>query len=157
MEEPFLTSTDGTSTSTFATSMFVDHWTHEANEGRFEVHILGFHLAGIPTYILPGELAISHALWGDLPRPLYPDALRRTGPPSGWDGRTESLTTPTIGQSRPTRLAAQGDWRRLPFRVLTLAWPIEASGRSTRSEWSNGRTSPVSTGDSQASVRQRQT
>ena len=35
----------------------VEHWTREANEGRFEVHILGFHLAGIPTYMFPGELA----------------------------------------------------------------------------------------------------
>ena len=34
----------------------VEHWTQEAIEGRFEVHILGFHLAGIPTYMLPGEL-----------------------------------------------------------------------------------------------------
>ena len=67
---------------------FVEHWTHAANEGRFEVHILGFHLAGIPTYMLPGELAISKTLRGDLPRPLYPDALRSTAPPF-WLGRAE--------------------------------------------------------------------
>jgi Polymerase beta, Nucleotidyltransferase len=64
----------------------VEHWTHEADEGRFEVHLLGFHLAGIPTYMLPGELAGSQALWGDPPRPKYPDALRESAPPF-WLGR----------------------------------------------------------------------
>jgi predicted nucleotidyltransferase len=58
----------------------VEHWTAEAEAGRFEIHILGFHLAGIPTYMLPGELAVSRALWGDLPRPDYPAALRRRAP-----------------------------------------------------------------------------
>jgi predicted nucleotidyltransferase len=61
----------------------VEHWSAEAVEGRFEVHILGFHLAGIPTYMLPGELAIGRTLWGDLPRPRYPEALRRSAP-SAW-------------------------------------------------------------------------
>jgi predicted nucleotidyltransferase len=64
----------------------VEHWTREANEGRFDVHILGFHLAGIPTYMLPGELAGSRDLWGDLQRPGYPDALRKSAPPF-WLGR----------------------------------------------------------------------
>lgn len=58
----------------------VDHWVQEAIEGRFEVHMLGFHLAGIPTYMLPGELAVSRTLWGDLDRPNYPDALRQNAP-----------------------------------------------------------------------------
>ena len=61
----------------------VEHWTHEANEGRFEVHILGFHLAGIPTYMLPGELATSLALLGDLARPRDLDALQGRLRPSG--------------------------------------------------------------------------
>jgi predicted nucleotidyltransferase len=64
----------------------VEHWTREANEGRFDVHILGFHLAGIPTYMLPGELATSRNLWGYLARPDYPDALRKSAPPI-WLGR----------------------------------------------------------------------
>jgi hypothetical protein len=64
----------------------VEHWTREANEGRFEVHILGFHLAGIPTYMLPGELAGSRDLWGELPRPSYPEALRKSAP-AAWLAR----------------------------------------------------------------------
>jgi hypothetical protein len=64
----------------------VEHWTQEAVQGRFEVHILGFHLAGIPTYMLPGELAGGQTLWGELPRPDYPAALRASAPPF-WLGR----------------------------------------------------------------------
>ncbi len=66
----------------------VEHWTREANEGRFDVHILAFHLAGIPTYMLPGELAGSRVLWGVLPRPGFPDALRKSAPPF-WLGRAK--------------------------------------------------------------------
>jgi predicted nucleotidyltransferase len=69
----------------------VEHWTDEANEGRFAVHILGFHLAGIPTYMLPGELAGSRTLWGDLPRPNYPDALRKSAPPFWLDRANREL------------------------------------------------------------------
>jgi predicted nucleotidyltransferase len=69
----------------------VEHWTREANEGRFEVHILGFHLAGIPTYMLPGELAGNQPLWGDHPRPEYPSALRRSAPPFWLDRAAREL------------------------------------------------------------------
>ena len=66
----------------------VEHWTREAEAGRFEVHILGFHSAGIPTYMLPGELAISRTLFGALPRPEYPAALRRSAP-AAWLSRAD--------------------------------------------------------------------
>ena len=36
--------------------------------------------------MLPGELAGSRDLWGALPRPGYPDALRKSAPPV-WLGR----------------------------------------------------------------------
>ena len=36
--------------------------------------------------MLPGELAGSHDLWGELPRPDYPEALRKSAPPA-WLGR----------------------------------------------------------------------
>jgi predicted nucleotidyltransferase len=64
----------------------VEHWTKEAAEGRFEVYQLGFHLAGIPTYTLPGELAINRVLWGQVERPEYPRALREHAP-EFWLGR----------------------------------------------------------------------
>ena len=105
----------------------VEHWTHEAIEGRCEVHILGFHLAGIPTYMLPGELAISQSLWGDLPRPHYPDALRRTAPPF-WLGRAKrelDYTNHWAASSNPincagalARAVLQGAHARLAHRGI---------------------------------------
>jgi predicted nucleotidyltransferase len=56
----------------------VEHWVAEAEQGRFAVERLPFYLAGIPTYVVVGELAISQVLSGRLPRPAYPSALRRT-------------------------------------------------------------------------------
>ncbi|MFB6643013.1 nucleotidyltransferase domain-containing protein [Streptomyces chartreusis] len=51
----------------------------EAEEGRFRVEPLLFHLAGIPSYLVVAELAINQVLRGNLPRPAnYPQKLRRT-------------------------------------------------------------------------------
>lgn len=51
----------------------------EAEEGRFHVEPLLFHLAGIPSYLLVAEPAINQVLRGDLPRPAaYPEKLRTT-------------------------------------------------------------------------------
>jgi hypothetical protein len=58
----------------------VEHWTDEARRGHFEVHILGFHLAGIPTYMLAGEVATNRALWGELDPVGFPDALQASAP-----------------------------------------------------------------------------
>jgi hypothetical protein len=48
----------------------------EAEQGRFRVERLPFYLAGIPTYVVVGELAIAKVLVGALPRPEFPAALR---------------------------------------------------------------------------------
>lgn len=56
----------------------VAHWTAEAERGRFEIQRLLFYAAGIPTYVLAAELALSHVLLGDLPRPAYPEPLRHS-------------------------------------------------------------------------------
>ncbi|WP_420076180.1 nucleotidyltransferase domain-containing protein [Streptomyces sp. JL3001] len=51
----------------------------EAEEGRFRVEPLMFHLAGIPSYLVVAELAINQVLRGDLPTPAhYPQKLLRT-------------------------------------------------------------------------------
>jgi hypothetical protein len=39
-----------------------------------------FHLAGIPSYLVLAELAMSHVLRGKLPTPDYPAALRERAP-----------------------------------------------------------------------------
>jgi len=50
----------------------------QAREGLFDIERLMFHLAGVPTYLVVAELAVNRVLFGELPRPSYPDALRRT-------------------------------------------------------------------------------
>lgn len=70
----------------------VDHWTREAEHGRFEVHILGFHLAGIPTYMLAGEVATNVALWGELTPIEYPDALQSAAPAKWLDRARAELS-----------------------------------------------------------------
>jgi hypothetical protein len=55
----------------------VAHHLAEAQQGRFKVERLAFYLAGIPTYVVVGELAIARVLVGELPRPGFPPPLRR--------------------------------------------------------------------------------
>ncbi|MDF2265535.1 nucleotidyltransferase domain-containing protein [Streptomyces coacervatus] len=55
----------------------VEHELAEAEEGRFRVEPLLFHLAGIPSYLVVAELAINRVLRGEAPRPTaYPEKLR---------------------------------------------------------------------------------
>ena len=128
----------------------VGHWTREANEGRFEVHILGFHLAGIPTYMLPGELAISRNLWGYLERPDYPDALRKSAPPF-WLGRANreldyaaywatsanpiscaGALAKVLLQGAHARLAHRGVWALNEKRMVQWADLTDLYGRFAR-------------------------
>ncbi|MGH2961864.1 MAG: nucleotidyltransferase domain-containing protein, partial [Solirubrobacterales bacterium] len=56
----------------------VEHWVAEAVEGRYERDEVEGWVAGMPTYLLAGELATAEALAGELPRPDFPDALRKS-------------------------------------------------------------------------------
>lgn len=67
----------------------IEHELTEAQAGRFRIEPLMFHLAGIPSYLVVGELAINRILRGSLPSPDYPAALRETAP-DVWRGRAES-------------------------------------------------------------------
>lgn len=58
----------------------------EASAGRFHIEPLMFHLAGIPSYLVVGELAINQVLKGTLPAPTYPEPLRRSAP-DVWEQR----------------------------------------------------------------------
>ena len=53
----------------------VEYWCTEARAGRFNKELLMFYAAGIPTYVVMGELAVNVVLTGELPKPEYPDAL----------------------------------------------------------------------------------
>ena len=117
----------------------VEHWTREAQQGRFEVHILGFHLAGIPTYMLPGEVATNTFLWGHLDAIAYPEALRAAAP-MAWLNRARSelsyahfwaQTTNTVScsgalaravlQIAHARLAHRGIWALNEKRMVQWA------------------------------------
>ncbi|MCX4701642.1 nucleotidyltransferase domain-containing protein [Streptomyces sp. NBC_01373] len=64
----------------------VEHEVAEAEQGRFRVEPLLFHLAGIPSYLVVAELAINRVLRGELPRPAgYPEKLR-TAAAERWHG-----------------------------------------------------------------------
>jgi predicted nucleotidyltransferase len=63
----------------------VEHELAQARQGRFRVEPLMFHLVGVPTYLVVAELALGRVLAGELPRPGYPDPLRRSAPPL-WRG-----------------------------------------------------------------------
>ncbi|MGC0419003.1 nucleotidyltransferase domain-containing protein [Embleya sp. AB8] len=64
----------------------------EARAGRFGIERLLFHLAGVPTYLVVAELAVNRVLFGDLPRPSYPAALRRAAHTRWGDDARLTLT-----------------------------------------------------------------
>lgn len=112
----------------------------EAEQGRFVIEPLMFHLAGIPDYLLLAELAINRTLIGDLPRPDYPAEMRRTAPAVWWD-RAEAIFSYALdGAARRGRAllalglaaqavtnaahavaAAHGRWVTNEKRLLTIA------------------------------------
>ncbi len=62
----------------------VEHWSAQADQGRFDVDALLGYLAGCPTYSLRAELATCRVLRGDLDPPReFPGALAASAP-SRW-------------------------------------------------------------------------
>ncbi|MEU1980636.1 nucleotidyltransferase domain-containing protein [Nocardia sp. NPDC019395] len=118
----------------------IEHELTEAEQGRFRWEPLAFHLAGIPAYLVVGELAVSRVLRGELPRPEFPAAMREAAPPI-WR-RQADLTlryarsahaprgrvTETAGalataamQTAHAILAARGEWVTNEKRLLERA------------------------------------
>ncbi len=106
----------------------VEWWWREAEEGRFEIHNVEGHLAGLPTYVLVGELAANRPLSGRLPTVHFPIALRESAgrrwrwnaafslvhaaAPAERDDRTASvgmLARATL-QTAHGLLASRGEW-----------------------------------------------
>ncbi|MET9115161.1 nucleotidyltransferase domain-containing protein [Streptomyces longwoodensis] len=119
----------------------VEHQLAEAQQGRFHVEPLLFHLAGIPSYLLAAELAVNKTLHGHLPRPdTYPPLLRRTAS-DHWHGTARATLayarsahapvgrrTETVGalavaaaQAAHAVLAARGEWVTNEKRLLERA------------------------------------
>lgn len=118
----------------------VEHELAEAKQGRFRIEPLLFHLAGIPTYLVVGELAINVVLTGELPKPDYPPALRRAAP-KVWRERAElvfdyaatgharhgrvaqclGLLVQAATQSAHAVMAARGEWVTNEKQLLARA------------------------------------
>lgn len=125
----------------------VEYELAEATAGRFRIEPLMFHLAGIPSYLVVGELALNRVLHGRLPKPEYPEPLRRTAPEVWW-GRAE----PTLAYAKSNHashgrlaqcagmlglastqtahavLAARGEWVTNEKTLLTRADLREVDG-----------------------------
>jgi hypothetical protein len=78
----------------------VEHWVVEASEGRFEIEAVDGWLAGMPTYVLVGELATCDVLAGELSRPEFPAALGE-GAARRW--RAAAATALETAESRASR------------------------------------------------------
>jgi hypothetical protein len=88
-----------------------------------------FHLAGVPTYILAAELAVNEVLRGDLPRPAYPEALRRHAPARWWgDARS------TLGHARAAH-AARGHLADCAGAIATAACQTAHAVLAARGQW----------------------
>jgi hypothetical protein len=118
----------------------IDREIDGAREGRFRIEPLMFHLAGIPSYLVLAELAVSRVLRGRLPRPGYPLALRETAPRVWW-GRADltfgyarvnhapygrlaqcaGLAAQAASQAAHAVLAAAGEWVTNEKTLLTRA------------------------------------
>ncbi|MET7596189.1 nucleotidyltransferase domain-containing protein [Streptomyces sp. NPDC004082] len=119
----------------------VEHELAEAEEGRFRVEPLLFHLAGIPSYLVVAELAVNRVLRGSLPRPAaYPERLR-TSARERWHGTARATLayagtnhapacrlTEVAGalataaaQAGHAVLAARGEWVTNEKRLLERA------------------------------------
>jgi hypothetical protein len=111
-----------------------------SSEGRFTIEPLAFHLAGYPSYLVLAELSVKRVLYGSLPTPDYPLALRQRASEVWWRradmtfGYARSFLAPharvtqCVGlvaqaatQSAHAVLAARGEWITNEKTLLTRA------------------------------------
>ncbi|MGW0081734.1 nucleotidyltransferase family protein [Streptomyces sp. NPDC003393] len=108
----------------------VEHEWAQAQEGRFRVEPLLFHLAGIPSYLVVAELAVNRVLRGELPRPAaYPPALRRTAP-EHWYG----LATATLGYAKAGHVP-KGSVTQVAGAIALAATQAAHAVLAARGEW----------------------
>lgn len=117
----------------------IDRELADARAGRMHIEPLAFHLAGIPGYLLLAELAVGRTLHGEVPRPEFPDALRKAAP-AVWAGNArmhaayarshatagrtaQCVATLTVAalQTAHAVLAARGQWVTNEKRLLDYA------------------------------------
>ncbi|MFI9765456.1 nucleotidyltransferase domain-containing protein [Streptomyces sp. NPDC052415] len=108
----------------------VEHELAEAEQGRFRVEPLLFHLAGIPSYLVVAELAVNRVLRGELPRPAgYPEKLRHTAS-ERWHGTARA----TLAYAR-TNHAPAGRLTEIAGALATAAVQTGHGVLAARGEW----------------------
>lgn len=108
----------------------VEHELAEAEQGRFRVEPLLFHLAGIPTYLIVAELAVNQVLRGTLPRPAgYPAQLRVTAP-ERWQGTARA----TLAYAKANH-ASRGRLTETAGAIATAAAQAAHAVLAARGEW----------------------
>ncbi|MGC0332683.1 putative nucleotidyltransferase [Streptomyces sp. SAI-170] len=108
----------------------VEHELAEAEQGRFRVEPLLFHLAGIPSYLVVAELAINRVLWGELAGPVgYPPELRKTAP-DHWYG----MAAATLAYARAGH-APKGALTQAAGAIALAASQTAHAVLAARGEW----------------------
>ena len=108
----------------------VEHELAEAEQGRFRIEPLMFHLAGIPSYLLVAELAINKVLRGDLPLPVaYPQALRKTAL-DRWHG----MASATLAYAKAGH-APKGALTQVAGAIAVAATQTAHAVLAARGEW----------------------
>jgi len=108
----------------------VEHELAEAEEGRFRVEPLLFHLAGIPSYLVVAELAINQVLRGEAPRPTaYPEKLRVSAA-ARWSGTARA----TLAYAKANHAPA-GRLTEVAGAVATAAMQAGHGVLAARGEW----------------------
>jgi hypothetical protein len=78
----------------------VYHAITEAEQGRFHIWNLPNYVGGIPSYVLVGELSLCEVLFGQLPRPTFPDQLAELAPGVWRQQNSMTLHTAEVHASR---------------------------------------------------------
>ncbi|QPP09986.1 nucleotidyltransferase domain-containing protein [Streptomyces bathyalis] len=107
----------------------VEHEIAEAEAGRFHREQLMFHLAGIPSYLVVGELALNRTLRGELPSPSYPPALR-----SSASARWRETALATLSYAR-TNYAPRGRLTEVAGAISVAAMQHAHAVLADRGVW----------------------
>ncbi|WP_225729165.1 MULTISPECIES: nucleotidyltransferase domain-containing protein [unclassified Nocardia] len=107
----------------------VEHELAEAEAGRFHWEPLMFHLAGIPSYLVVAELSVNRVLYGELPRPGYPAALRASASVF-WRERAVA----TLRYARGA-FASKGQLAEVAGAITTAAMQTAHAILAARGEW----------------------
>ncbi|MFJ9353448.1 nucleotidyltransferase domain-containing protein [Streptomyces mirabilis] len=101
-----------------------------AEQGRFHVEPLLFHLAGIPSYLLVAELAVNRVLRGDLPRPAVYPARLRISASAHWHGTARA----TLAYAKADHAPA-GRLTEVAGALATAALQTGHAVLAARGEW----------------------